>query len=89
VEEPVISRLSPGQLSLASTVVGVIGLLFPPAAPLAIYLARKSSHSGAPKTRAEVALSGAGLILGFLGSAFLAVLLVVAGVSLFVAFTSK
>lgn len=69
--------------ALASLVLGVAGLLFPPLGPLAIYFGRKGVGARSEAERATVLMSRAGIVLGTIASLFLAGILLMAAVYLY------
>lgn len=70
---------SPSRVALASLTLGVAGLAFCPVAPFAIFLGRKALAAGLQDPTVTI-MSRTGIVLGVVGSLFLAVVILIAGI---------
>lgn len=78
----------PHQLALISLVLGVAGLLFFPLAPFAIFLGRKASAAG-PRDASIKTMSRIAIVLGIIGSVFLAFAILIAGIYAYAYLTNQ
>lgn len=79
----------PAQAAFASVTLGVAGLLFCPLAPLAIYFGRKASRAGSQMDGTISMMSRVGVVLGIIGSVFLALVVLMASIYFYVWLTDQ
>lgn len=79
----------PAQAALASLLLGVAGLLFCPLAPLAIYFGRKAAEAGPSMDKGTAVMSRIGVVLGIIGSVFLALIAIMGSIYLYMLITNQ
>lgn len=79
----------PRQMALASLTLGVAGLLFCPLAPLAFYFGRKASQAGSQTDGNVAVMLRIGVVLGIIGSLFLALVAIMANIYLYAWLTNQ